>query len=152
MLGIIVELAASWLIVWLFQKKGLGVLGFNPTRRHITGFFLFLLLAASCCIAGFLLRMYFGEKWEINPAFTGKLLAEGLWWNIKSVLFEELIFRGVILYILIKRLGPVPAIIISAVAFGIYHWFSYGILGNVNQMIIIFFVTGLMGLLLAWAY
>jgi hypothetical protein len=152
MLGIIIQLAASWLIVWLFQKKGLGVLGFRPTHNRISGFFLFLLLAAACCSAGFLLRMYLGERWEVNPVFTAKLLAEGLWWNIKSVLFEEFLFRGVILYILIKRVGAIAAIILSAVAFGIYHWFSYGILGNVGQMVIIFLVTGIMGLLLAWAY
>jgi membrane protease YdiL (CAAX protease family) len=68
---------------------------------------------------------------------------------MKSVLFEELIFRGVLLYILIKWLGHVRAIIISSVAFGIYHWFSYELFGNPGQMIVIFLLTGSIGLLYA---
>jgi len=44
------------------------------------------------------------------------------------------------------------AMIISAVAFGIYHWFSYEQLGNYQQMAITFISTGTFGLLLAYAY
>jgi uncharacterized protein len=87
-----------------------------------------------------------------KPVLDPKLVLEGIWWNIKSVLFEELIFRGVIFYILIKKFGALPAITISALAFGFYHWFSYEIIGNVQQMIIVFFITGIMGLLYAYGY
>jgi CAAX protease family protein len=153
MIGILVQLALSWLIIWIFQKKNLSVLGFRPTKRRILDFIFFLLIAAILCANGFFMRMYFAnEKWQINPALNFNLVLNGIWWNVKSVLFEELIFRGVILYILIKKWGALPAIIISACAFGIYHWFSFGIFGNVQQMIILFIVTGLMGLLLAYAY
>lgn len=97
--------------------------------------------------------MWWGnEKWGLNPLFNIRLLWEGIWWNLKSVLFEELIFRGVLLFILIKRLGVAYGIIISSVAFGIYHWFSYGIIGNIPQMAIYFFVTGIMGLVYAYGY
>ena len=37
-------------------------------------------------------------------------------------------------------------------AIGIYHWFSFGIFGNIIPMIITFFITGTMGLLLAYGY
>ena len=80
------------------------------------------------------------------------LVVKGIWWNIKSVLFEELIFRGVLLYILIKKTGFSKGIIISAIVFGIYHWFSFEIIGNIPQMTLVFFITGIMGLLLAYAY
>jgi membrane protease YdiL (CAAX protease family) len=152
MLGIFVQLIISWLILRLFEKKDLKVLGFRPTKLRVTGFFLFFIITAICCSSGFFMRMYFGERWVLNPAFTGKLFFSGLWWHIKSVLYEELIFRGAILYILIKRSGVARAILISAVAFGIYHWFSFGIIGNVKQMAIIFIVTGLMGFVLAYGY
>jgi len=153
MLGIIVQLAISWLLVWLVEKKDLRVLGFMPTAQRLLDFLLFLLITAACCASGFLLRMYFGnEKWALNPALNAKLVIDGLWWNIKSVLFEELIFRGVIFYILIKKLGLVKALFISAAAFGIYHWFSFGIIGNVQQMILTFFITGIMGLVYAYGY
>jgi CAAX protease family protein len=152
MIGIIVQLAISWVLVWLFEKKGLGVLGLKPTRRRVSDFILFFLVTALCCASGFFMRMYFGEIWVLNPVFTWKLLAEGLWWNIKSVLYEELIYRGVIFYILIKRLGFSKAIIISAIAFGIYHWFSHEVIGNAWEMIITFVLTGIMGLLYAYGY
>lgn len=152
MAGIIVQLALSWLLVWLFEKKNLGVLGLRPTKQRISGFGLFFLITAACCASGYLMRTFVGQRWEMNPLFTTRLLWEGLWWNIKSVLFEELIFRGVILYILIKRTGAGKAIIISSVAFGIYHWFSYELFGNPVQMIIIFIITGTMGLVYAYGY
>ncbi|HYF31078.1 MAG TPA: type II CAAX endopeptidase family protein [Chitinophagaceae bacterium] len=153
MLGIIIQLAISWLLVWLIERKHLGVLGLMPTPRRLADFGIFLIATALCAVLAIGLRMYFGsEQWGINPALTFNLVMQGLWWNIKSVLFEELIFRGVLLYILIKRLGSVPAIIISAVAFGVYHWFSFGILGSVPQMIVVFITTGLMGVILAYGY
>jgi len=152
MLGILVQLAISWILVWLIERRNLSVLGLKPTGKRITYFFIFLLVTAALCSTKFLMRMYYGERWVVNPKYDFQLLLDGWWWNIKSVLFEELIFRGVILYILIKRIGATWAIIISAVAFGIYHWFSFGIIGQVEQMIGVFFITGLMGLLLAFAY
>jgi membrane protease YdiL (CAAX protease family) len=152
MIGIIVQLAFSWLLVWLFEKKDLAVLGFRPTKQRVIDFFLFFLITAACAISGFLMRMYFGERWELNPVFSLKLFVYGLWWNIKSVFFEELIFRGVVFYILIKRLGVIKAITISAIAFGIYHWFSFEIIGNVKQMIFVFMITGIMGVLYAYGY
>ncbi len=153
MLGIIVQLAVSWLIIWLCEKKHLGVLGFFPTKHRLLYFAIFLLVTAIFCTSGYILRMYFGkEEWILNPNISSLLILSGVWWNIKSVLFEELIFRGVLLYILIKKAGPAIAIAISSIAFGIYHWFSMEIFGNVIQMIVIFFVTGAMGLLLAYAF
>ncbi len=153
MTGIIVQLAISWLLVWLVERKNLGVLGFTPTRRRLGDFALFLLVTAICCASGFFMRIYFAkEQWQVNPSLNANLILSGLWWNIKSVLFEELIFRGVLLYILIKRIGPLKAILISSIAFGIYHWFSYGILGQTTQMIVIFFITGAMGLVFAYGY
>ena len=97
--------------------------------------------------------MYFGkQQWHLNPNLSFRLVVEGIWWNIKSVLFEELIFRGVLLYILIKKLGFSTAIIISAIAFGVYHWFSFGIMGQLIPMVWTFIMTGAMGLLLAYGY
>jgi hypothetical protein len=92
------------------------------------------------------------QQWVLNPKLTANLILTGIWWNIKSVLFEELIFRGVLFYILIKKFGPAKAIFISAAAFGIYHWFSQSSLGNPVQMAVTFIITGTMGLVFAYAY
>jgi membrane protease YdiL (CAAX protease family) len=153
MIGIIIQLALSWLIIWLFQKGNLSFLGLTPVAGRALDFFLFFLLTAACCATGFLLRMYFGkEVWGINPALNSRLIFEGLWWNMKSVLFEELIFRGVLFYIIWKKWGAAKAIIISAIAFGMYHWFSHEVIGDARQMAIEFFLSGVMGLLYAYAY
>lgn len=153
MIGIIVQLSLSWLIIWLVEKKDLGVLGFYPAKKRLTGFAIFFSITAACSSSDFIMRMLFAEqRWVLNPNLSFKLILEGVWWNVKSVLFEELIFRGVLLYILIKRIGMWWAIILSSVAFGIYHWFSHQTFGNPVQMIITFITTGLMGLLYAYGY
>lgn len=153
MIGIIVQLLLSWLIIWFFEKGNLSFLGFSPTRKRISDFFLFFLITALCCASSFFMRMYFvNEQWIFNQALSLNQTFEAIWWNIKSVLFEELIFRGVLFYILIRKSGPVKAILISAIAFGIYHWFSQSVIGNVTQMLITFLTTGMMGLVLAYGY
>lgn len=153
MLGIIVQLALSWLIIWLVERKGLGVLGFYPTKKRLTDFTVFFLVTAACCASDFIMRMLLAEqRWVLNQNLSFRLLLEGVWWNVKSVLFEELIFRGVLLYILIKRMGMWWGIIISSVAFGVYHWFSHETFGDPVPMLITFLTTGLMGIVYAYGY
>ena len=152
MLGLLVQLIVSWLLLWFIEKTDLRVFGFNPTKQRLLDFAFFFIITAMFCTCGFVLRMFYSERWDLNPNLSVGLIAEGTWWNIKSVLFEELIFRGALLYILIKRIGSTKAILISAIAFGIYHWFSFGIFGDINRMIQVFFITGLMGVVLAYGY
>ena len=153
MLGIFVQLILSYFLISLIEKKNLSVLGVKPTVDRASSSALTFFIACLFCAAGFLLKMYFGNQyWRVNPLLDTDTILNGIWWNIKSVLFEELIFRGVLLYILIQRLGSRKAIVISAVGFGIYHWFSFGIFGNIVPMIVVFVITGTMGLLLAYSY
>lgn len=153
MIGILVQLTLSWIIVWLFAKRNLSVLGLRPTKQRLSDFILFFLVTAACCSIGFLMKMHFAnQQWQLNPHLSFHLILNGIWWNIKSVLFEELIFRGVLLYLLIKKLGASKGIVLSAIAFGIYHWFSFGVIGNPMQMTGTFIITGTMGLLLAYGY
>lgn len=153
MIGILVQLAISWALVWFFEKKDLSVLGLQPNKRRLIDFGALFIVTAVICSLGFVLKMYFGnQEWRLNPQLSLGLVSSGIWWNIKSVLFEELIFRGVMLYWLLKKLGARNATLLSAAGFGIYHWFSFGVLGNPMQMVMVFFITGIMGLLLAYGY
>lgn len=153
MVGIIVQLLLSWLFMWLFERNNLSVLGLMPSRKRMIDFVLFLVISGLLCSSGYLLKMVIaGQRWQLNPAFDVSVVAEGFWWNIKSVMFEELIFRGVLFYALIRKLGAKKAIIISAAAFGVYHWFSHNAFGNPQQMVNEFIVTGAMGLVLAYGY
>jgi membrane protease YdiL (CAAX protease family) len=153
MIGIVVQLAVSWLIVWLYEKGNLSCLGLMPTKKRLLDFTLFFFITAACAASGFLLQMIIAKQsWMLNPAINPGAILQGVWFTVKSVLFEELIFRGVLLYILIRKLGASWAIVISAVAFGIYHWFSHELWGNPLQMTIEFLTTGTMGLVLAYGY
>lgn len=153
MIGLLVQLVVSVIIARFLDKRKLFLKGFLPARQHMIDLAGFFLLSAFFCTVGFLLKMYFGnQQWELNPHLSAQLLWDGTWWNLKSVLFEELLFRGILLYILIQKAGETKGILISAIAFGIYHWFSFGILGNPVQMVIVFFMTGTMGLVLAYGY
>jgi membrane protease YdiL (CAAX protease family) len=151
MAGIVVELIISWLLLWLICKKHLSVLGFGPTKIRVTNLCVGLLIAASCCTLYQLMTTAFGNNsWILNKRVTGKVILESSRWTLVSVLYEELIFRGALLYIAIKKIGVTKACIISAVGFGIYHWFTFNVLGNPLMMAITFFMTAIVGL--SWAF
>jgi len=153
LIGIIVQLALSWLITWFLLKRDLSVLGLGPTNKRLIDFAIFFLITAALSSTDFLFRAWFADqRWALNPNLSTKLIFTGIWWNIKSVLFEELIFRGVLLYILIKKIGATKAIIISSIGFGIYHWYSHEVIGDPKAMIITFVTTGAMGLIYAYGY
>jgi membrane protease YdiL (CAAX protease family) len=153
MIGIIVQLAISGIVVWVMERKTLSILGFYPSQQRIKYFFIFLIITAIGCASGFLLKFLIAkQQWILNAQLSPSLLLNGIWFTIKSVLFEELIFRGALLYILIQRMGKHKAVFISAVAFGIYHWFTYEVLGNPLAMLMVWVVTAAMGWVLAYGY
>ncbi len=153
MIGIIVELGISWLLLWLIAGKNLSVLGLKPTKSRMLSLLVGLLLAAISCTAYQVMTTGFaGNSWVFNEHLTLQLIVTGIWWTLKSVLFEELIFRGALLYLAIEKFGTRTACLLSAACFGIYHWFSFGCFGNPFQMTILFFMTGIFGLALAFGF
>ena len=153
MIGILVQLAISWLLIWLYEKGNLGFMGLMPVKKRLKDFALFFIITAACAASGFLIQIFIAKQsWMLNPHLEAGLIVQGAWFTLKSVLFEELIFRGVLLYILIKKIGATKAIIISGITFGIYHWFSHELWGNPVQMTMEFLISGTMGLVLAFGY
>lgn len=153
MVGLIIQLLLSYLLIHWVQKENLSVLGFKPNRSRIADLLLYTIIAGCCSSITFLLRMVFAnESWLLNPSLNWRLFLSATWYTINSVLYEELIFRGVIFYILIKRLGGTKAILISAVAFGIYHWFTYEVFNDPVKMIWVFLITFSAGFIYALAY
>ena len=153
MIGIIVALAISWLLLFLIEKKSILSLGFLPIIKRLKQFLIgFLITAILCAIIQYSESLLKSSNWVLNEKITSLIILKSFWWDLKSVLTEELIFRGAILYILIQKIGSNKAILISAIAFGIYHWFSFGVLGNIVAMILVFIGTGLMGYAWAWAF
>lgn len=153
MTGILIELALSVLLLWFVDKSGFSALGIYPTRLRLYDFTFGLFVAGVLCVVYYLAVARVADNHFIaNESFTTVQFFSGCWWVLKSVLFEELIFRGVLLYLAIKRFGATAACILSAAAFGVYHWFSYGAFGNPVQMGFIFLMTGVWGLMGAFAY
>jgi len=153
MIGIIISLLISWGLLWLVAKKHLTVLGIVPDTKRIRILGTAILLSAACCTVYHLLRILFiNNRWYYNRSYTFGDFLLSCWWVLKSVLFEELLFRGALLYIAIQKWGVKKACLLSAAAFGIYHWFSYSSFGNPAQMAIIFLMTGIFGYVLALAF
>lgn len=154
MLGIVVVFLLSWLILWIISKEHITVLGILPTKRRLKGFFIGLISMALFCTINLLGQSYFKDIGYVrNPDYGIWESINGIWWAFKAALFEELIFRGALLYLLIKRLGVNWACIISASAFGIYHWFSYQMFGRgLIPMAYVFLLTGAGGWMFAYAF
>lgn len=150
MLGIIVGLALSWVLLAWLVKGDLRDLGLASPVKGLKQLSIGFLVTAILCVAVQYLESWLSDAdWVLNDDISPKDLAARAWWDLRSVFTEELIFRGALLLILIRKIGTQKAVFVSAIAFGVYHWFSFGIIGNLVPMIVIFIGTGLMGY--AWA-
>ena len=154
MLGIVVLLVISWLLLHLVEKKNLFVLGFRPIGSRLLEFvFGFLFLGMIHLSFIFLEQEIKGTQWIYQTPFDYSSILESWLYHLRSALTEDLLFRGALLYVLISRLGARNGILLSAMAFGVYHWFSYGMVGGpIGPMIFIFVITGLMGYSWGLAY
>jgi len=148
--GIIVELIISWLLLWFISKKHLSVLGFKPTKNRVANLGTGLLVAASCCaIYQIMTTSFANNSWALNNQVSRNAILENSKSALISVLYEELIFRGALLYIAIRIIGATKACILSSICFGIYHWFTFNVFGNPFMMVMVFLMTAIVGF--SWA-
>lgn len=153
MLQLIALLLISWLLIWLFEKDNLSVLGLLPNKQQLGWISIVFIVSALCAASAFALKMGITkEQYVIAESLTVTGVLTEVWNQFRSVFTEELLCRGAILYILIKKTNPKIAILISAVLFAVLHWFNAGVWGNMMQMSIVFTFTFAMGILLAYAY
>lgn len=153
MIGILVQLLLSWLLLRWIEKQNLSVLGWQPSRKRIFQFLIGCLLAIILASIYHLINgILTGIYWQKNPSFQYRDVFNGFWWMFRSVLYEELIFRGALFYIALKKLSVTKALWLSVTAFGIYHWFSYGAFGQPVQMIFIFLITAAAGWMYSYAF
>ncbi len=153
MIGILIELLISWVLLRLFVKRNLEALGIEPSSQRLKYLAIGLLFPMLYYSILFIVLSYVGKNpYQLNNNYTSAKFINATWYVFKSVAFETLIFQGVLLYMLIKHFGSRKAILISAVSFGIYHWFSWNLFGQLFAMMITFLTTGLMGYLWAMAF
>lgn len=154
MLGLLVVFLLSWLLLRRVAREPISVLGIAPSKRRLIELLVGGLFMAGVGVINFVWQAHFKEiGYELNPDYgVGQMLA-GSFWVLKAVVLEEFVFRGALLYMLIKSVGAVRACLISSVFFGVYHWFSYEVFGSrLVLMIYIFLVTGAGGWMFSYAF
>ena len=152
MIGLFIIAISSWIFLKFF-KMDFSALGFKPTKSRIIDFGIGFTVSALICFIYFSLLIWLLEvQIELNENYYLEDFVFGFWWTFRSVLLEELLFRGALLIIAIKFLGELRACILSSIIFGIYHWFSYDVFGSLMPMLHVFIITGVGGLMFAYAY
>ncbi len=152
MVGLLVIIVVSWVLLHFIEKKNIEALGIIPYGKRIIQFligmvFIMLINLFTIYIESIVLKV----DWELNSSINYKLIFESFIYHFRSALTEDLVFRGAILYILISRIGAKWAILISAIVFGIYHVFSYGMTADrIVPILYVILVTGFTGYV--WAY
>ncbi|PQB05569.1 CPBP family intramembrane glutamic endopeptidase [Aureitalea marina] len=153
MIGLVVILLISWGLLYLFEKKNLNAIGLIPNGKRLQQFAIGLVLIVAICL------MLIGIETSLKSiewqflGFEIGTIADAFIYHLRSALTEDLVFRGALLFILNQRLGAKWGIMISAICFGVYHVFSYGILTE-RLMVIgyVIVVTGFTGYVWAWAF
>ncbi|MBC5992032.1 CPBP family intramembrane glutamic endopeptidase [Pontibacter cellulosilyticus] len=153
MLGNLLILALSWFLLRLEHKQLHHALGFTPPLYRLLQFGLgFMATTTLAILISNIFSLTANFTWVPAAGISAAYMAKGLYTVFNSVLYEELLFRGYLLYKAIGYLGERNANLISAAAFGVYHWFSFGILGNPVIMAWVLFYTGVWGLMFAYTY
>lgn len=151
-MAIFIILFLSWIILRLVGEN-IKVLGLFPTRqRSIQFLFGFFSLAFLAMIYYLGIINILDADVMVNNSYSFSNFLHGFWWTLRSVLFEEFLFRGALLWLAIKYTGKHKGILFSAIVFGVYHWFSYDVFGDLTAMIYTLIITGISGLVFAYAF
>src|ERR1700679_175613 len=121
MMGIVVELLISWLLLKLILKQNLDALGFKPNGERLTALLAGLLWPVLyVALFQYSVSLLVHNPYHLNPNYNLKAFWNANAYVFRSVGYENLIFNGALLYILIKKIGPQKAMWIAGIAFGIY--------------------------------
>ena len=152
MLGLVIIIFLSIVLLKAFRIN-LNQLGLKPTLPRLKSFsFGFFISALVSGLYYYLIIEIFNYSIEINLSYSISDFIQGIWWTLRSVLYEEFLFRGALLIIAIKFLGKHRACLLSSIVFGVYHWFSYAVFGSFLAMLNTFLITFIGGLMFAYAY
>jgi len=152
MLGLLVIIVVSWVLLHFIEKRNIEVIGIIPYGKRIAQFFIGLVFIMLINLVNIYIEsIVLKVDWELQPSINYNLIFDAIIYHLRSALTEDLIFRGALLYILIHRLGVKWAILISALLFGLYHVFSYGMTGaRLIPILYVILITGFVGYV--WAY
>lgn len=151
MLGLLVIIVISWMLLHFIEKTHIEALGIVPNVNRVIQFVIgFSAIVVIILVNIFIETMLLKVEWQ-SKSINYSAVFDAFVYHLRSALTEDLVFRGAMLYILIQRIGATKAIWISALVFGVYHWFSYGIIGErIILLIYVLLATGFTGYV--WAY
>ena len=145
-------LLVTWVLLRL-EGKRLSAVGVDQPSRRFAEFGVgFAVLGLAAAIQQLGLSAATSDPFVRNADVRPALLLENARFVVNSVLYEELLFRGYLLYQAVRWLGPTRAVWLHAAVFGVYHWFSYGAFGNPVLMVYLLIMTGAFGLMWARAF
>jgi membrane protease YdiL (CAAX protease family) len=132
----------------LLQGSPPDSLGLSFSGRRILqfagGLVLGSVMVAAVCL---LFRLATEFQWERNEQVTSTVLLTGVWFYLKSSVFEELAFRGYGFQRLVESVGFPGAQTITAFLFAIYHVANVGM-----PLAAALLITGLGSLLFGYAF
>lgn len=153
MAGLIVELIISCLLLKFILHENLLVLGLKINSKQLIPIIIALFIPVVFLVIHLVsISLWVKSPFHLNPHYTFAAFKNSASYVLISVIYEELIFRGALLYILIKKIGAQKAILVSAISFGIYHWFTMGVLGQAVPMLFVFTITAIMGYIFALSF
>lgn len=140
------------MLLHFIEKKNIKALGIIPNKKRIIQFLIgFVIIICINLISIYIESYILNVKWTYKSIIHYGSILNSFVYHIRSALTEDLVFRGAVLFILIRRVGSKKAILISAIVFGVYHIFSYGMLNSkIIPMTYIIIITGFTGYV--WAY
>lgn len=153
LLLVLILFIVSWLSIYLIENRNIFNSWLTPVNQRLREFTIgFILMGSLCLISQLFFSVLNDISWSIADDVTFIKFLSATLADVNGVLIEELAFRGVLLYGLIKLTSERIGLIASSAIFGIFHWFSYGVLGNPLGMTLVFITTGLSGYAFAKAY
>ena len=146
MIGILVITLLSWLALYYFERKSILVLGFLPLKKRSLQFLIGFVLLVCLFFLNTYIETIVKSICRERKNFDLALLFNSFWYHFKSVLTEELLFRGAILYILIKKIGAQKAIWLSSIAFWDLPLVFFWLMGPANPHALCFYSNRVNGL------
>lgn len=152
MLGLLLIIVVSWVLLYFIEKKNIEVLGIIPYPKRVFQFLIGMLFMMLICLLWIYIEsIVLNIEWQLKSDINYALIFESFIFHIRSALTEDVVFRGALLYILLQRIGVKWGMLISAIIFGIYHVFSYGMIGDrIVAIVYVVLITGVTGYI--WAY
>ena len=107
MAGIFVNSIISWFLLKTLGRQSLNALGLKPNRVRVAHLCLGTLWPILfVAVFEFSVSLLVHNPYRINPDVHWKDLWHSIVYLLRSVAYEDLIFRGALLYILMQKIGP----------------------------------------------